>query len=34
MEEAHVVFKDGESEADFPILSVSLNLCKHMVYNY
>ena len=26
--------ENGESEADFPILSVSLNLCKHMVYNY
>lgn len=26
--------ENGESEADFLILSVSLNLCKHMVYNY
>ncbi len=26
--------ENGESETDFPILSVSLNLCKHMVYNY
>ncbi len=26
--------ENGESEADFPVLSVSLNLCKHMVYNY
>lgn len=26
--------ENGESKADFLILSVSLNLCKHMVYNY
>lgn len=26
--------ENSESKADFPILSVSLNLCKHMVYNY
>ena len=26
--------ENGESEADFLILSVSLALCKHMVYNY
>lgn len=26
--------ENSESKADFPILSVSLTLCKHMVYNY
>lgn len=26
--------ENGESEADFLISSVSLNLCKHMIYNY
>ncbi len=26
--------ENGESKADFLISSVSLNLCKHMVYNY